>query len=67
MVGKRGDHGKDLSSSVISRTKVNGTLLGWKFDRIMNYMFICLATIYLSLSLSKLTLLRASRVFQVEA
>ena len=63
MVGKWGDHGKDLSSSVISRTKVNGTLLGWKFDRTMNYMFICLATIYLPFLFPSL---RASRVFQVE-
>lgn len=54
--------GKDLSSSAISRTKISGAPLGWKFDRIMNYIFMCLVPI--SLSLSKLTLLRTSCVFQ---
>ena len=63
-MGKQRDHGKDLSSSAISRTKISGAPLGWKFDRIMNYIFMCLVTI--SLSLSKLTLLRTSCVFQVE-
>lgn len=66
-MGKWRDRGKDLSSSAISRTKISGALLGWKFDQIMNYTFMCLVTISLSLSFSKLTRLRTSCVFQVEA
>lgn len=35
MMGKRRDYGRKWSSSLIPRTKVNGTPLGWKFDSIV--------------------------------
>lgn len=47
-MGREHGCGKDLSSSMAMRTKLKETLLGWKYDRILNYMLLCLVTLYLS-------------------